>query len=350
MVTNSPPARHSHAPATWQQDLAAAITDPAELLAELGLDPASLGDGGALPAGLEHFPLRVPRSFVRRMRRGDPRDPLLRQVLPLNAEGARVAGFGGDPLGENAARRAPGLLQKYAGRALLVTTAACAVHCRYCFRRDHDYAQDQAAGEAGRWEAALASLAADPSIEEIILSGGDPLSLGNARLAALVRSLEGIGHLKRLRLHTRNPVVLPSRVDAGLLKVLCDTRLAVVVVVHANHAAEIDAEVGAALAALRGTGATLLNQSVLLAGVNDDADALTALSQRLFAYGALPYYLHLLDRVAGVAHFEVDEGRAQQLLRCLNARLPGYLVPRLVREIAGMPGKTPVSSGETSGD
>ncbi len=344
MVTNSPPARHSAAAASWQQQLAEAIRDPVQLLAELGLEPALLGDAAAVARAQAQFPLRVPRAFVARMRRGDPRDPLLRQVLPLALEQAAVPGFGGDPLGEAAARRAPGLLQKYAGRALLMTTSACAVHCRYCFRRDHDYAQDQASGESGRWEQALARVAADPSIEELILSGGDPLSLGNARLAELVHRVQDMGHVKRLRLHTRTPIVLPARVDQGLLTLLSGAAAQVLVVVHANHAAEIDAEVAGALAALRGTGATLLNQSVLLAGVNDATEALAELSLRLFEAGTLPYYLHLLDPVGGVAHFDVSEARARQLLRELNARLPGYLVPRLVREIAGRPGKTPVSS------
>jgi EF-P beta-lysylation protein EpmB len=335
------------APATWQQELADAITDPAELLRELDLDPAAMGTGGmaAMARAAQAFALRVPRPFMRRMRRGDPADPLLRQVLASGLELRATPGFSADPLQESAARRAPGLLQKYQGRALLVTTGACAVHCRYCFRREYDYSVDGNGVEGGRWEAAMTTLAADHGIEEVILSGGDPLSLGNARLEALLRRLEGMPQLRRLRLHTRTPIVLPSRVDHGLTRLLAATRLQLVIVVHANHAAEIDDDVRRALAALRATGGTLLNQSVLLAGVNDSADALAALSRTMFEAGTLPYYLHLLDRVNGVAHFDVDEARAVELLRELNARLPGYLVPRLVREVPGMPGKTSVWSG-----
>ena len=325
-------------PATWQGALAGAVTDPAELVALLGLDPALVAPARA---GAARFGLRVPRGFVARMRRGDPADPLLRQVLPLGAELDEVAGFGADPVGDLASAVAPGVLHKYQGRALVVAPGACAVNCRYCFRREFPYAE-QSAG-AGRWRDAVAALAADPSIEEVILSGGDPLSLGNERLADLLAALESLPQLRRLRIHTRLPVVLPERVDTGLLELLAATRLRQVVVIHANHAAEIDAAVEAALAALARGGATLLNQSVLLAGVNDSADVLAALSERLFAAGVLPYYLHLLDRVRGAAHFEVAEPVAVGLIEALRRRLPGYLVPRLVREAAGAGSKTPVA-------
>jgi EF-P beta-lysylation protein EpmB len=342
MVTNSLPARHRGIRLTWQQELAAAITDPAELLRELGLEPSQLDPAGiaGLTAAARDFALRVPRPLVSRMRHGDPADPLLRQVLGLGQELADVPGFVADPLKEVSARRAPGLLQKYYGRALLVTTGACAVHCRYCFRRDYDYATDDNGGE--RWEAALAALSADPSISELILSGGDPLSLSNARLQGLLRRAAENPALRRLRIHTRNPIVLPSRVDAGLLQLLKASPLPVVMVVHVNHAAEIDDSVRGALSALRDAGVTLLNQSVLLAGVNDSAAALELLSTTLFDAGVLPYYLHLLDPVRGAAHFDVPVERAQRLLQTLAARLPGYLVPRLVREEPGRPGKTPV--------
>lgn len=321
---------------SWQAELAAAITDPAELLAALALDPALLPAARSAAAG---FRLRVPWSYVRRMRRGDLHDPLLRQVLPVGAELAEVPGFVADPLGERAANRVPGLLHKYRGRALLVTTGACAVHCRYCFRREFPYAE-QVSGE-GRWDAAIAAIAADRSIEEVILSGGDPLVLSNARLGALTAQLATIGHVRRVRVHTRTPVVLPSRVDDGLVQWLASLRRPVVVV-HVNHAQEIDAELAAAFARLRAAGATVLNQSVLLAGVNDSAGALVALSTALHDAGVLPYYLHLLDRVHGAAHFDVPAERARALMRDIGARLPGYLVPKLVREEAGAPGKTPV--------
>lgn len=322
----------------WQRLLARAITDPTELLALLGLDPAL---AARAPAG--RFPLRVPRGYVARMRRGDPADPLLRQVLPIDAEARAVPGFVRDAVGDLRARCAPGVLHKYRGRVLLVATGACAVHCRYCFRRHFPYAESAAAADA--WDGALRYVAGDPGIDEVILSGGDPLTLADRRLAPLARALAAIPHVTRLRLHTRLPVVLPERVDDDLLAWLCGTRLAPVVVIHANHANEIDGDVRAALARLRARGVTLLNQSVLLAGVNDDAGALAALSEALFAAGVLPYYLHLLDRVEGTAHFEVDEGRARALMAEVSARLPGYLVPRLVRERAGAAAKIVLGEG-----
>jgi len=321
-------------PRTWQQELAEAITTPEELAAALGLSRGALA--GAHAAG-RHFPLRVPRSFVARMRPGDPDDPLLRQVLPVAAELADEAEYVSDPVGERGALRAPGLLQKYRGRALLITTPACAVHCRYCFRREFPYAQQSA--DAPRWSEALAEIAADASLAEIILSGGDPLSLSNARLESLTRALAAIPHVRRIRVHTRQPVVLPSRVDDGLLHWLRTSTRPIVFVLHINHPNELDAELAAACAKLRATGVTLLNQSVLLAGVNDDVEVLSELSLRLFDAGVLPYYLHALDRVRGAAHFAVADERAQALTGELAARLPGYLVPRLVREVAGAPAK-----------
>jgi EF-P beta-lysylation protein EpmB len=319
---------------TWQQELAEAITSPEELAAALGLSAQAIV--GAHAAG-HHFPLRVPRSFVARMRPGDLADPLLRQVLPLAAELAHEAEYVADPVGERGALRARALLQKYRGRALLVTTSTCAVHCRYCFRREFPYAEQS--GDAPRWSEALAAIRADTSLEEIILSGGDPLSLSNARLESLTRALAAIPHVRRIRVHTRQPVVLPSRVDEGLLHWLRTTGLPTVLVLHVNHPNELDAELAAACRKLRATGATLLNQSVLLAGVNDDVEVLSELSRRLFEAGVLPYYLHALDRVRGAAHFAVPEERAQALAGRLAAQLPGYLVPRFVREVPGAPAK-----------
>ena len=321
----------------WQQLWRDAVRDPRELLRLVGLHDlgATLSDAAAA-----QFPLRVPRGFVARMRRGDPRDPLLRQVLPILDEERIVPGFDLDAVGDTAARGATGVIHKYANRALLVATGSCAVHCRYCFRRHFPYETETAA--ADRWNAALDYLRADTSIEEVLLSGGDPLSLSTSKLAEFTDALARIRHVRRLRIHTRLPVVLPERVDAGLLDWLRRLPQQVVVVIHANHANEFDADVDTALACLRAAGATLLNQSVLLRGVNDDADALSALSQRLFEAGVLPYYLHQLDRVAGAAHFEVADAEARALHDALLARLPGYLVPRLVREIAGEASKTPI--------
>lgn len=327
------PPRRGRSP--WQAELAQAHARLDELLAALGLTAEACGVSTEAAAG---FPLRVPRGFVARMRYGDPADPLLRQVLPVDAENTVLPGFGTDPVGDLDSVLAPGLLQKYAGRALLITTGACAVHCRYCFRREFPY-EVQLSGD-GRWSGALAAIAADADIEEVILSGGDPLALSNTRLGVLSGSLATIPQLRRLRVHTRMPIVLPSRVDDGFIAWLRSLPWPTVVVVHANHAQEIDAAVVAAFARMRAAGVQLLNQSVLLAGVNDDEETLVALSVALFDAGALPYYLHLLDPVRGAAHFEVPEARARELARAIAARLPGYLVPKLVREEMGAPGKT----------
>jgi L-lysine 2,3-aminomutase len=343
MIAAEPLARQTAEFPGWQRELAEAVRDPLELLELVGLTPGQLGSGEtaeSLQAACVGFPLRVPRSFIARMRKGDPQDPLLRQVLAVSPELLAVPGYSPDPLNEAAVREAPGLLHKYRGRALLITTGACAVHCRYCFRRHYDYGQELDAG-AARWSAAIAHMKDDPEVEEIILSGGDPLSLGNPRLAGLLRELQAMP-LRRIRIHTRTPIVLPSRVDRGLLDALAAVSDKLVIVVHANHAAEIDATTAAALQQLRGVSAALLNQSVLLAGVNDDAGILAQLSTRLFAAGVLPYYLHQLDAVSGAAHFAVPDQRAVQLASELNACLPGYLVPRLVREVPGAPGKTPL--------
>jgi L-lysine 2,3-aminomutase len=329
----------------WQRELARAVRDPLELLALLDLTPEQIGPGetaASLLAAAEGFALRVPHGYIDRMRRGDPQDPLLRQVLPVGAERLPVAGYVADPLGEQAVRATAGLLHKYQGRALLITTGACAVHCRYCFRRHYDYAADLDDGSAARWSAALEHVAADASIEELILSGGDPLSLGNARLAQLLLQLQDIRHVKRIRIHTRTPIVLPERVDAGLLKALQPVSARLAVVVHANHPAELDEATSSALRELASQCTALLNQSVLLAGINDDVAVLAALSARLFEARTLPYYLHQLDYVAGAAHFAVSDARALELHATLATLLPGYLLPRLVRELPGATGKTPL--------
>jgi EF-P beta-lysylation protein EpmB len=315
--------------------MASAVTTPEALRAALDLPPEPAA--AAAPAA-RTFALRVPQSFVRRMRPGDAHDPLLRQVLPLAAEVANgPAGYGPDPLGERSAVRSAGLLQKYRGRALLITTGACAIHCRYCFRREFPYGEQQ--GEAPRFSAALEEIAQDTSLEEIILSGGDPLSLSDARLDSLTSALGAIAHVRRLRIHTRTPMVLPSRVDDGLVAWLTGLTLPTTIVLHANHPRELDADAAAACVRLRGTGVTLLNQSVLLKGVNDDALVLAQLSRRLFEVGVLPYYLHLLDRVRGAHHFAVGERRARRIAGELAAQLPGYLVPRLSQEVEGAPAK-----------
>jgi EF-P beta-lysylation protein EpmB len=317
----------------WKRDLAQAFTRPAELLDHLGLAPSlAAGSDGAA----RQFPLLVPRGFADLMEPGNADDPLLRQVLPLARETAVATGYVADPVADTAASIAPGLLQKYAHRALLITTGACAIHCRYCFRRHFPYGAEARRGGPG---AAVAALAARPDIDEAILSGGDPLMLDDSALADLVGALGDIPHLKRLRLHTRLPVVLPSRVTTALCALLADCRLETIVVVHANHPAELGDAAAAALRSLGERRLPLLNQSVLLRGVNDSPAALAALSERLFELGVHPYYLHLLDPVAGAAHFEIPRDRALWLMAQLRNRLPGYLVPRLALEVPGAASK-----------
>lgn len=317
--------------APWQRELAGAVRDTGELYRLLGLDAA------ALPAAAAAFPLLVPRGFVARMRPGDPRDPLLLQVLPTAAEDRASPGFTADPLDERTALAAPGLVHKYAGRALLLAAPGCAVNCRYCFRREFPYAESGATRQGT--EAAIEAIARDGSLHEVILSGGDPLLLDDMRLAELVARIESIPHVRRLRIHSRLPIVLPSRVTESLADLLRATRLAAVVVVHANHPAELDDDVAGAVARLAESGVILLNQAVLLAGVNDSADVLAELSERLVDIGIVPYYLHLLDRVRGTAHFEIGEADALRLMDALRRRLPGYAVPRLARELPGEPAK-----------
>lgn len=317
----------------WTAALTNAITDPTVLLQRLGL---VVEDVDFAP----DFPLRVPVSFVERMRRGDAHDPLLRQILPVAAERHHAPGYGVDPLEESAATRAPGIMQKYHGRVLLIAAPVCAVHCRYCFRRSFSYADHQHAVAFP----SLVAIERDPSITEVILSGGDPLMLKDAPLRRLLERLDAIDHLRRLRIHTRVPVVIPERVTEELIDLLQGLRTRVSVVLHINHPNEIAGPFVDALAALKRRGVTLLNQSVLLAGINDTADTLAELSERLFDNGVLPYYLHMPDRVRGTHHFDVMQDTGLTLMHALRARLPGYLVPRLVREVPGLDAKQPVSA------
>ena len=329
----------------WQEQLSSAIDSTQQLLALLKLQPWQVS---AAPAACADFPLKVPLAFARRMQVGNPRDPLLLQVLARAEELLEHPGYGRDPVGEcGAASHGKGIIQKYHGRVLLLVTGACAINCRYCFRRHFPYSDHQ--NSRGEWREALERVAADPGVEEVILSGGDPLLASDRYLGDLVSQIAAIGHVRRLRIHTRLPVVIPDRVTAGLLDAICDERLQTVVVIHCNHANELDASVDTALQRLARRGITLLNQAVLLAGINDDEQALCDLSERLFRAGVLPYYLHLLDRVQGAAHFEVAEDRASQLITGVSARLPGYLVPKLVREVAGAAAKTPAAMAKNGG-
>lgn len=328
------------------RSLAEAIRDPDELISFLEL-PDCLREPARRAA--KSFPLLVPKSFLARMTPGDPEDPLLRQVLPIGAEDEVVAGFTIDAVGDLDARKAPGLIHKYHGRALLIAAGSCAIHCRYCFRRHYPYHDDPR--RIDDWEPALAAVREDHTLSEIILSGGDPLMLTDSRLRMLVERLEEVPHLTRLRIHSRLPIVLPDRVTDELLTTLCSTRLATVVVVHANHPSEIVGDCSEALLKLSsahrgvhlGRPITVLNQTVLLRGVNDDVTSLSLLSERLFEVGVLPYYLHQLDRVAGAAHFEVSEEIGRALIGGMQERLPGYLVPKYVRETKGAVGKTSIS-------
>lgn len=327
----------------WQQAIREAVSDPCELLALLKLEPA---DVGLAEAALQQFPMRIPRDYIRRMQVGNPHDPLLLQVLPAAAEDRPAVGFGADPVGDLDSSRGGGLLHKYPGRALLITTGACAIHCRYCFRRAFPYAEHHAGRH--QWREALELIAQDPSIEEVILSGGDPLSLTDAKLSHLASALDAIPQLKRLRIHTRQPIVLPERVDDALINWLSAGRLQRIMVVHANHPNEINESVQSALVRLRENGVTLFNQSVLLKNINDDPKILADLCQAVFSCGVVPYYLHQLDRVQGAAHFEVSDTIAIQLHDELRAMLPGYLLPELVREIPGQASKTPLIRGLTT--
>ncbi|MBI5759817.1 MAG: EF-P beta-lysylation protein EpmB [Planctomycetales bacterium] len=322
----------------WHQTLAHAVRDPDELIELLGL-PDNFREPAHRTARL--FPLMVPREYVARMEYGNTRDPLLLQVLPLGVEEHDVEGFDADAVGDGASRRAPGLLHKYAGRALLIATGACAIHCRYCFRRHYPYSDEPR--RMADWEPAFEVLETDETIHEVILSGGDPLMLTDQRLSEIVSRLESIPHLTRLRIHSRLPIVLPERVTESLLDILLSNRLTPIMVVHANHPRELEGTCAAALRRLVRSGITVLNQAVLLRGVNDSADVLTDLSERLINLGVVPYYLHQLDRVSGTAHFEVSKETGRELIAKLRERLPGFAVPQYVQELPGELNKTPLT-------
>lgn len=322
----------------WQSQLSDLVTDPAELLSLLQLSPEQLLSG-ALLANAE-FKLRVPRAFVAKMQVGNPLDPLLLQVLPHHLELETHPEFVTDPLGEEEATQLPGVLHKYRSRFLLTLTGACAVHCRYCFRRHFPYQANLPKDDD--WATMQHYLLDHSDINEVILSGGDPLTLSNRKLALWFDRLESMTQIKTLRIHSRVPIVMPQRIDAELLQLLAKRRFKIVLVVHCNHAQELDDFTCAQLQRVAAQQIWVLNQSVLLKGVNDQADCLTQLSQRLFDAQVMPYYLHVLDKVKGAQHFDLENDRIDPLYQQLLASLPGYLVPKLVREIAGEPNKTPL--------
>ncbi len=332
IVTLNPPIRED-----WLQQLADVVTDPTELLQLLSLEQhADLAAGND---ARKLFALRVPRAFIQRMTPGDAHDPLLLQVVTSRQEFVDAPGYSTDPLDEQSSV-VPGLLHKYRNRALLLVKGGCAVNCRYCFRRHFPYQDNQ--GNKRNWQAAIDYIAEHPELDEIIFSGGDPLMAKDHELGWLVGALEKIPHLKRLRIHSRLPVVIPARITEGLCQILAETRLQVLMVSHINHAQEIDDELRYGMQMLKRAGVTLLNQSVLLRGINDDAQALANLSNALFDAGILPYYLHVLDKVQGAAHFFVSDDEARALVRQLLTMVSGYMVPKLAREIGGEPSKTPL--------
>ena len=322
----------------WQSQMSDLITDPYELLDILKLSKDDLLSGALLAS--EQFKLRVPRAFVEKMEIGNSLDPLLLQVLPHHLELEEHEGFVTDPLDEEAANHIPGVLHKYQSRFLLTLTGACAVHCRYCFRRHFPYQENLPKNED--WLNIKNYLETQPQINEVILSGGDPLTLSNRKLALWIERLESISHIKILRIHSRVPIVIPTRIDDALVSLLKNSRLRVILVVHSNHASELNDFTCQKLNALVRENILVLNQAVLLRGVNDHADTLVQLSHRLFDAQVLPYYLHVLDKVKGAHHFDLDKVEIDRIYEGILARLPGYLVPKLVREIAGEKNKTPL--------
>ena len=332
MITRTASSWHTE---DWQIALSNSIRTLDALCEALGLPAEMVSEG---MGGERDFPVRVPLGYLAKIKKGDLDDPLLKQVLPLGAEKVAQPGFVADPLAEQSSNPQTGLLHKYQSRVLLVLGGACAINCRYCFRRHFPYEDNQLSGqELFRIQTYLME---HPEVNEVVLSGGDPLLQNNARLAKLLKIIEAVPSITRVRIHTRLPVVIPQRIDQGLIALLGDSKLKVLLVTHVNHAQELDEDFDLAMGYLKAAGVTLLNQSVLLHAVNNDAQTLAQLSERLFQADVLPYYLHLLDPVAGAHHFDVPQGQARELMYKLQGLLPGFLIPRLVREIPGKSGKT----------
>ncbi len=332
MITVSPTIKQ---PAYWQKELAKAITDPAELIKALGL-PKNLLHPAKLAA--ETFPLKVTRHFLNLIKYADVNDPLLKQILPIGAEKEKTANFSYDPVGDSESKISTGLLQKYHGRALMISTGACAVHCRYCFRKHYPYSEENV---LRAWNETIQELQKETSITEVILSGGDPLSLSDLKLNKIVNDLRKIPHIKRLRIHTRLPIVLPERITESFISLLVQSKFQVCIVLHCNHPKELSNILKPYLSELKRNEITLLNQAVLLRGVNDSFEIQSELSERLFEFGVLPYYLHLLDSVLGASHFEVDKKFVKDLEKRMREMLPGYLIPKIVKEITGAKFKIP---------
>ena len=332
-----------HQEKNWQSQLSDLITDPSELLHVLELSSEQLLSGAIMAS--EQFKLRVPRAFVRKMQVGNPLDPLLLQVLPHHLELEEHPEFVTDPLGEEAANQMPGVLHKYQSRFLLTLTGACAIHCRYCFRRHFPYQENLPKNED--WLKIKHYIEQNPLINEVIFSGGDPLTLSNRKLALWIERLSSLDQIKIVRIHSRVPIVIPNRLDEEFISILKNSRLRIIVVVHSNHASELDDYTCSKLLQLSLHHITVLNQAVLLKGVNDSAQSLTELSYRLFEARVMPYYLHVLDKVKGAQHFDLRSSQIDQIYNDVLASLPGYLVPKLVREIAGEKNKTPLFGVQT---
>jgi EF-P beta-lysylation protein EpmB len=325
----------------WQTALMNGVTEPEELLTLLELDPQFLA---AAKAAANYFPLKVPRSFIARMEKGNINDPLLQQILPIHAELTETSGYSRDPLNETSTNPLPGLLHKYHGRVLFTLTGACGINCRYCFRREFPYEKNNPGREG--WNQVIDYIAKDASISEVILSGGDPLVVNDLALENLIKKLAALSHVQRLRIHSRMPIVLPERITPEFITLLTQNRLKTILVVHCNHPQEINQDVIEAMRRLAYAGVTLLNQSVLLKGINDQTEVLIALSEKLFDAGIHPYYLHVLDKVRGAAHFDLDLAIARKLHWEMAQRLPGYLVPKLACEQPGAPAKLLLGSWE----
>ena len=323
-----------HFTKNWQQQLAEAFNNIEDLCRYLHLSPDDLPISAV---AAENFPLRVPLSFAACMEKGNPHDPLLHQVLPVKEELLAYPGYSNDPVGDLAAATQTGILHKYHGRVLLINTGSCAINCRYCFRRNFPYADLQLSKQ--KEDAVIQSIQDDTTISEVILSGGDPLLLSDSRLTRLIRQLDNIKHLQRIRIHSRLPIVLPARITDEFINSLKLSPKQIIIIVHCNHANELNERVIAACNLLKKNDITLFNQAVLLKGVNDNAKVLGELSEQLFSHGIIPYYLHLLDKSTGTGHFEVSETKALELIRQVQAALPGYLVPKLVKEQAGAASK-----------
>ncbi len=323
--------------ATWQEQLKDTVNNIDTLCAALDLNPSTLN----LNINPK-FPIRVPKAYLNKISKNNPLDPLLLQVLPLNQELHITPNYCQDPLNEHKFLKAPGLIHKYKNRVLLTLTSACGIHCRYCFRQNFPYSENIIPNKNRQLQ--LDYIKNNSHINEIILSGGDPLCVNNKYLDNLFTDLSQIDHIKTIRFHSRMPIIIPDRIDTGFIDVLNNhKKFKIVLVTHCNHPNELDDTIKAKMELLIKNNITLLNQSVLLKNINNCPDILTNLSNKLFDYRIIPYYLHLLDKVQGVGHFDVDINEVKQIMHKVQSNLPGYLVPKLVREIPGEVSKTLVT-------